>query len=768
MELKNNLFSDTGWEIYENTLEPEKLINRGSIFMVGNGYLGYRGTFAEADKDEYQACIVSDTYDKADDKWRELCNVPNGLQVKFSLDNELFSNYEAELNNYQRKIDFKKGIFSYKSEANIAGQNINLSVERFSSYENKHLLVQRHIIEFTEEANFSLELAIEGELWSLNGDHFKDYQPGVMDEGELKFSTTTQEREIAIEVIQDYQLNQKPQAEKIITKERKVAKELTYQVTAGDKLVLDLFTTIYTSNDLANPKKAALDLNRRAQKKGFQTLKTEQVKSWAELWDKFDIKITGDLEAQALLRFNIFHNIIATPVHSERLPIGARGLSCQAYQGAAFWDQEIFNLPMFLYSWPEVAKNILLYRYHTLPAAREKAERLGFKGAYYAWISGKTGEELCPDFFFEDVLTGRKIRNHFNDWQIHVSPDIAYTVWKYYQVTGDWDFIVDYGAEIIFSVARFLYSRAYYNPGEERYEFLKLLGPDEYHENVDNNYFTNYQAKHVLDKACKLYQRLEEENLEQLTELKNKISLSSEEVETWAEMADKIYLFQPDPESKLIPQFAGYFALEDVIPEVLEERLQDPREYWGWPIGVAVHTQVIKQADLIQLFVLHDDFREEVIKANYDYYEPRTEHGSSLSPSAYALIACKIGYQEQAYKNFLKSCSVDLYSTNKAISGGTFIGGIHTAACGAAWQMIVQGFAGFKYQDRQIIFDPLLPEKWQAVEFNLVVKGNKFKVKLTKNDLNIRAEQSNKSPQDFAVFANEFSLAPGDHRRVNL
>jgi 1,2-alpha-glucosylglycerol phosphorylase len=230
--------------------------------------------------------------------------------------------------------------------------------------------------------------------------------------------------------------------------------------------------------------------------------------AWDRLWERIDVRIDGDPIAQTVLRYNLYHNVIATPMHADHLPVGARGLSCQAYQGAAFWDQEVFNLPMWLHTVPEVARNVMVYRHRTLDGARRKAARLGYRGAFYAWISGDTGDELCPDFFFVDVLTGRPIRNHFNDWQMHISPDIAATVDTYVRATGDEAFLADHGAEIVFEVARFLASFVYERPADGAFHLIRLLGPDEYHENVDDNVFSLEQSRVALQGAVALWDRL--------------------------------------------------------------------------------------------------------------------------------------------------------------------------------------------------------------------------------------------------------------------
>ncbi len=518
--------------------------------------------------------------------------------------------------------------------------------------------------------------------------------------------------------------------------------------------------TIFSSNDANNPKQAALDMLNEAVEAGYDRVLESHKKTWDKMWEHYDIKVEGNLRDMTLTRFNLYHNIIHTPTHAY-LPIGARGLSCQAYQGAAFWDQEIFNLPMYLYTQPEIARNILVYRHKTIDGARAKAKNLGYRGAFYAWISGKTGEELCPSFFFKDILTGRKIRNHFNDWQIHVSSDIAYTIWRYYEVTGDMDFLVEYGTEMMLDISLFLMTRSFYNVDKRRYEFIRLLGPDEYHENVDNNVFTNYQARYTLKKTLEVYSMMKESYPDKLDALLDKLEISQDNLKTFQDMIDRMYIKEPGADL-IIEQFDNYFDLEDIDPKSLSERLIDKAEYWGWPNGIAVHTQVLKQADLIQLFVMHDDFSREVLKANYDYYEPRTEHGSSLSPAMYSIIASKIGYEDQAYEYFIKSCTVDLYNANKAISGGTFIGGIHTASCGAVWQMIVFGFAGFNESDNVLHFNPKLPKDWDSFEFKVHHRNNYLDITVSRDMMEVTSLSGNTEALELDVCGDKRTVAPGE------
>ncbi|ACL70828.1 glycoside hydrolase family 65 protein [Halothermothrix orenii] len=763
MELKNNLYTETGWEIFEREYEDEQMVTTGSNYLIGNGYLGYRGTFADWTANEYVACIVTDTYDMADGKWRELCNAPNGLYTRLEVDGERVTINKGEISNYRRGLNLREGLYSEEfTWKGNKGNKVHIETARFASYHNLHLIPFRYSFTVEKEAEITLVTGIDGVVWSLNGEHFKKYDLKKIDKY-LAIETVTGERGIQLDVVEGYRLDgATPRFEKIIKEDRKILRELKFKLSPGTRVVLEKVISIYSSNDIKNPLDQAQKDLEKALQSTFTELREKNRANWINFWNRTDIKIKGDLKGQTALRFNLYHNRIATPAHSDRLPIGARGLSCQAYQGAAFWDQEIFNMPMFLYTSPETACNILKYRYHTLDGARKKARKLGYRGAFYAWVSGKTGEELCPSYFFKDVISGRKIHNHFNDWQIHISPDIAYAIWHYFQVTGDWNFIVNYGAEMIFEISRFLYSHAYFKKDKNRFEFIRLLGPDEYHENVDNNAFTNYQAKYTLERALDIYNKMKDENKKELEYLMEKIELTEKEIEDWKEMAELIYLPQPDEETLLIEQFDGYFDLEDTRPDELEKRLLDPGEYWGWPNGVAVETQVTKQADVIQLFCLHNIFSKGVMKANYDYYEPRTQHGSSLSPSAYSIIASQIGYVEEAYSYFIKSCTIDLYNTNKAVSGGTFIGGIHTAACGAAWQMVVFGFAGLKIDNDNLSFNPVLPSKWDEINFPLQYKNNRFNVVITKSQLKVKSSEENKETQKIRYKDDLTEIRPGD------
>ncbi len=756
----SGLSSRTGWDVVESAFRPDLTVPSGSNFLVGNGYLGYRGTFEEDRQDGFVACVVSDTYDMADGKWQELCNAPNGLFTSLSIEGELVSPASGTVDDFERRLDLRHALFSRRLTWRSGGPAATISSERFASLSDIHLLAMRYTVTLDRAADLDLSTGIDGRVWSLNGDHFSDCRAEQV--GDRLVMTATMRESGRNLVVAEALIAPALAGLPVSEGDRQIVRSGSVPVPAGDALELVKLVAIYSGNDVADPRAAALAGLDRALAAGYDRLKADHAAAWDAQWADTDVRIDGDPVAQVALRFCLYHNIIATPAHSDHLPVGARGLSCQAYQGAAFWDQEIFNLPAFLFTRPAVARALLTFRHKTLDGARGKARRLGYRGAFYAWVSGASGEELCPDFFFKDVLSGRPIRNHFNVWQIHVSPDIVYAIRQYWRATGDWDFIVEFGAEIVFEVARFLVSHAYFKEDKNRYELIRLLGPDEYHENVDNNAFTNHMAAFALHTAAAIHERLATENAERLAALAKSIDLDADEPSTWTRVGDRMYLPEPDPETRLIPQFDGFFGLADRRPDEVRQDLKDPGEYWGWPNGVAVHTQVSKQADVVQLFCLHDVFDDAVVRANYDYYEPRCQHGSSLSYSAHALVAARIGHADQAYDYFLRTARVDLENTAKAVSGGTFIGGIHTAACAGAWQVAVFGFGGVRLVDGALAIDPRLPERWSALSFPIAYRGGHMTVTATRDGVTVTADPNNPAPLPLRVAGVPVDLAPGE------
>lgn len=729
--ISKSLYTTTKWNVISNNYDQKQAITEGSNFMIGNGYLGYRGTFCEDRKNEYQGCIVTDTWDNADGKWEELATVHNGLYTALEINNQSI-NMTSNVLHYRRELDMKTATTSRVIHQEIDAMTIKLKEEKFASLSNKNVIGLKLEIESDSDCSLNITTGIDLDIWSINGHHFSQEETFEYrhDLGTKSITNTYKDQVVVLEK-NFFEIDSKSIENNVL-----VTKNFSVKLEKGKPFTYTKFMIVSHSNDQDKPEDYAKQIYDALE--NYEVEKKKHINAWEEVWNNIDILIDGDDVSQVGIRFNLYHAWIATPMHKP-LPIGARGLSCQAYQGAAFWDQEVFNLPMFLYTQPAIARQLLIYRYKTLPGAIQKAQKHHYEGAFYAWISGKTGKELCPDFFFKDVVTNRNIRNHFNLWQIHISPDIATTIDKYVEVTNDIEFRNCYGAEMVFQIARFLASRVDYKPRRDRYEIIRVQGPDEYHENVDNNAFTNYQAKKAFEIAIHYLDTIDQKELNRIFK---KIDLSKDELMLWKDINNKLYIPTIN-EDGLLEQFEGYFELESIVPaKEVTKRLLNEEEYYGWPNGIAVFTQCIKQADVIQLMHLYPDlFPKDIIKKNYEYYEPRTLHFSSLSPSVYSTVAARVGLIEDAYRLFKKSMMIDLLNTNEAISGGTFIGGMHTAANASVWQMAVLGFAGFHYDNHHFSLSPNLPKEWNQVSFQLVLGGSTIRFTIGQHQITICPEQ---------------------------
>ncbi len=755
MKLSDSLaVSDDAWRLVESGWDEDRAVAAGSNFMVGNGYLGYRGTSPEQGADDYVALVVTDTYDCADGHWTELTTAPNPLFVSAKVDGTPLAFSDGD--DVSTSLNMRTGEFA----AEFMGSGVTISVERLASYAQLHLLAQRWTLTASRDVTVEVDAGIDADIWSLNGTHLPEITLGSAGDVMTAHGKTV---ESGVNVaVASAAVFSDGEAETVSAGD-KMVQRTQVSIPARGRVTIDVFAAVASSNDDPDPLGVATRIADEARSRGYEAVRSESRAEWEAIWEAMDVEIVGNHVDQAALRFNAYHNRICTPAHADHLPVGARGLSCQAYQGSAFWDQEIYNLPAFLYTQPEIARSILVYRHKTLDGARRKAARLGYDGAYFAWISGITGDELCPDIFFKDVLTGRPIRNHFNVWQMHVAPDIVTTIAKYVEVTGDTEYLVDHGAEVSFEVARFLRSFVRYNDWKKVYHCIRLLGPDEWHENVDDNAFTNYQVQAALAFAVETYEMLMIEHPEVLADLATRIELSADEVEGWRRVRDRILLPAPDEKTGLIEQFDGFFDLEDVLPDEVRQRLLDPQEYWGWPNGVAVRTQVSKQADIAMLLWLHDEkFDSATARANYEYYEQRCSHDSSLSHAAHGMVAARIEEIDRALAHFRATAMVDLLNTNHPVVGGTFIGGIHTAACGGTYQLAVQGFGGLGFGDGTLTVDPALPTEWESLTYPVQWRGQRMRVTVAHDGVTISADADNTDTVEVRVAGESISVAPGE------
>jgi kojibiose phosphorylase len=420
------------------------------------------------------------------------------------------------------------------------------------------------------------------------------------------------------------------------------------------------------------------------------------------------------------VRYNLFQVLVAAPRHDDRVSIGAKTLSGFGYRGHVFWDTELFVLPFFVHTQPDLARNMLTYRHHTLPGARRKALAGGYEGAMYPWESAITGDEVTPRWV-PGPRGERLVRIWTGDIQLHISADVARGVWNYWRVTGDDAWMRRYGAEIILDTAVFWGSRVEENAEQGRFELTDVIGPDEYHEHVDNNAFTNRMVQWHLETALGVWAWLQAHDAERANALKRQLNLNPERLNRWADIIGRMHVLH-DPESGLIEQFEGFFELDDVDLAEYEPRTQSMQAVLG--IDGANRSQVLKQPDVLMLlYVLRGRYGRDTLQTNWDYYVPRTDHayGSSLGPAIHAALACELDMPKEAYAHFMRAALVDLDDVR-----GNTADGIHAASAGAVWQAVVFGFGGVRLTDNGPVATPRLPPGWERLKFRLQYRGQWF------------------------------------------
>lgn len=644
--------------IREYGFDVSKIVSNGNKFLIGNGYLGYRGTLDEFTAKDCVGLNVAGLYDGVVGKWRETVNAFNPFYLEASANGAPLTVFSQNMREHCVELDLSCGLFRRKTLFDVDGANVELVCERFVSAADKNVLCSRVYIRSDKELALTIKAAVDVDVWDINGPHLRNVT--VCSEASVvTASAQTQELHIPVKVTCNY-------SHSIGSFDGKYA-YTDFRLKANETFVYDRVAFVSVNGDYAC--NVTYD-------EAFKA----HVSEWRRLWDVAAFNIQGDERANLALEYSIYHLLILAP--KGDYSIAARGLSAQTYKGAVFWDTEIFMLPFFLENFPHCAENLIKYRIRTLPEAREKAEHYGYKGAFYAWES-QDGVDACSDFNVTDVFTHRPVRTYFKDKQIHISADVAYAVLNYYFKTNDDELMLNGGLQTVFECAEFARTYSYYNHNKDRYELLDVIGPDEYHERVNNNAYTNYMFYKTTVDGLTVAKKLQSAYPERFDEIAGKFADGFiTRLEQWAR---KLYLPQPNADG-VIEQFDGYFNLENVRVDEVRERLVHPQEYWGGSNGVATATRVIKQADVIMLLNLYPNlFPLEVQRANYDFYLPYTEHGSSLSHCAYAICACRIGKSADAYEAFLDSAEIDLKGGGKQWAGEIYIGGTHPAASGGAW-----------------------------------------------------------------------------------
>lgn len=719
------------WTVVESSFDPALQHARETVFTIGNGYLGTRGSFEEGYPQSIPVTLVHGVFDAVPIVYTELANCPDWLSLVIVIEGDRFRLDQGRVLYYQRILDLEQGILRRSIHwQSPKGHTVGLTFERFASLADRHVLglqVQIQALDFAGPVEVQASLSGYPENQGFN--HWEILEQGA-EPDMIWLHTRTRETRLELAVASHLVVTGSPvklQASNVPGYPTLVA---SFDLEMGQMVTVEKLTTLFTTvpHDSEAP---LVDAKARiATLNTYADLRASHAHVWHEVWDACDIVIEGDVTAQLATRYNLFQLLICGSMDNDRVSIAAKTLSGFGYRGHVFWDTEIFILPFFIFTRPAIARNLLSYRYHTLPGARRKALHYGYNGAMYAWESAATGDEVTPRWAALAQPYAEDIRIWCRDLEIHISSDVVYSIWMYWHATGDDPWMRDYGAEIILDTAVFWMSRVELNPKNGEYEILDVIGADEYHEHVNNNVFTNRMTQWHLERALIIYKWLAENYPAKATELVERLEISQKVRSRWQDIADNLRIHY-DPATHLIEQFDGFFSLEEVDLPSLEPRHQSMQALLGIE-GANAH-QVLKQPDVLMLLYLMREsqefpYRQDILQANWDYYAPRTDitHGSSLGPAIHGILACDLGLKERAYDRFLQAALVDLADLR-----GNSDQGIHGAAAGGVWQAVVFGFGGVKFTSTGPEVKPQLPPGWKRLSFKVQWQGSWHQFDLT-------------------------------------
>ncbi|MFH0702508.1 MAG: glycosyl hydrolase family 65 protein [bacterium] len=758
---KKKLLNNNPWFIVEKGFYQPREREIETILALGNGFIGTRNSLEELYEISDPGSFVAGIYEKdVYYSYNSLVKLPDWTRIQVFIKDNIVDLLENKILEQKRYLDLKKGIYirEWKTQ-DSTGRITSVKIIKFISLNNKHEIFKSLII---KPENYSEKLrvisAIDGNITNFFDPDFKFVQSDKIITASVKTNT---DKLVAI--------TQKScflrQGEFLLPDKNA---SLFYLIGSQSKIIyekwewkaeIDKFYTInsllsvYSSFETPDPVEAIRKHLIKLEGNFYRDSLKSHIKKFKKRWNDTKIIISGDNKAQKWINFAIFRLITAGEFSGNNCSIPARDLTGIAYKGHVFWDTEIYLLPFFIFTMPEVARALLMYRYNTLSGARKNAKKDGFKGASYAWESTDTGIEMTPSQVI--LPNGETIKIFSGRYENHISPDIAYAVWQYWQVAQDEDFFVNYGAEIIFETAR--YCESLISKGnDDLYHIYNVVGPDEYHEIINDNAYTNFMVKFNLDIAGKTLNFLQEKHKNQYENLKIKINLLDQEIENWNKIKNSIYVSYI-PETKIFEQFKGYFELDFIDINDYEPRTA--------PLDIILgrekiqKSQVIKQADVVMfLFLLANKFSEEEIETNYDYYEPRTGHGSSLSPGIHSIVAARLGKTDHAYKYFKQNSQIDLNNNM-----GNAAGGIHIASLGSMWMSIVMGFAGMYVYDEGLLFDPHMPDSWNKLEFSIFWHSQRVNIEINKQEITFQITGNQDVPISIG-FENWKNLKPAKNK----
>lgn len=758
--MKDYLIKDP-WKIIEDKFHKEYNRVSESIFSVGNGYMGVRGTFEEKFTGEtLQGSYISGIYypDKTRVGWwkngypeyfAKVLNSVNWIGISLTLNGKELDLNELKYTRFRRELDMRHSIYRKELSFQTEQGEISIESERFCNQVTKELGVIKYKI--TSES-FNGKLLLNSYLEALVRNQDANYDEVFWEStdcdghGYQSVSAITKKTKFEVHASM---YNTLEGYESVSSSEiDSCTDSFTIELSPGKTVTLYKYVSISSSFHQGEgfDKINQIRLN-KVKGSSYQEILNKHKASWDANWEKNDIEIKGDISAQQGMRFNILQLYQTYDGSDDRLNIGPKGFTGEKYGGCTYWDTEAYCLPFYMStSDPSVARSLLVYRHKHLGKAIENAEKLGFS----------SGAALYPMV----TMNGEECHN---EWEItfeeiHRNGAIAYAIYDYIRYTGDNTYLEEYGLEVLLGIARFWSQRFQYSEDKKAYVMLGVTGPNEYENNVNNNWYTNYIARWCIQYCSQSIDLLSETSPQRLNQILDQANFSKTESERWDEIINNTYL--PFDETRQVYLQQDGFLDKQLQPASSLPADQVPiHQHWSW--DRILRSCFIKQADVLQgMYFFEEEFDLETLKRNYDFYEPLTVHESSLSPCIHAILACRIGSYEKAYEMYLRTARLDLDDYNNDTEDG-----LHITSMAGTWLAIVKGFGGMKNTQEGLSLSPVLPDQWDALSFRVVYRGAVLKVTINKED-GTKIENLSKEKVSIKVYEKAIEIGPEEKMKV--
>ena len=729
------LFGIDSWKIVETDLHKEDFRLAESIMSLGNGHMGMRGNFEETYTGNFhRGSYIAGVWfpDKTRVGWwkngyphyfGKVINSTNFIGIKVFVDGQELDLHNAELKDYYRELDMQHGVLTRKFTVIQDDKETEVEAIRFLSVADKELAAVKYSVTAKNyNGNVTFIPYLDGDVRNEDSNYDEDFWYEVsrdasehngslvMKTKDNPFGTPTFQVATTMQTVVDGNVAKV----EVNEKEEYVENVIEVKAEQGQTVTLYKYVAVTTDRDYDADELVSKgsEVLARSVEKGFEQLLEQHRNGWLSRWEIADVEIAGDNEAQQGIRFNLFQLFSTYYGEDSRLNIGPKGFTGEKYGGATYWDTEAYAIPLYLSTAEsEVARNLLIYRHNQLDGAYHNAKQQGLKGALYPMVTF-TGVEC------------------HNEWEItfeeiHRNGAIAYAIYNYVNYTGDKDYLHEYGIDVLTGISRFWADRVHFNKSKNVYMIHGVTGPNEYENNVSNNWYTNRIAVWTLRYTLEVIEFLKQNGHEaRLTGLE----FSDDELAKWQDIIEKMY-FPYDEEKGVFVQHDTFLDKDLMTADELSEEDRPINQNWSW--DKILRSCFIKQADVLQgLYFFNHEFTEEEKRRNFEFYEPMTVHESSLSPSIHAVLAAELGMEEKAYEMYNRTARLDLDNYNNDTEDG-----LHITSMTGAWLGIVQGFAGMRTAEGTLSFAPFIPKAWNQYSFNIIYREHHIKVEVNQENV---------------------------------